>query len=88
MLLELERKQHYKFLGVFFSNGRAHTLKAFGKWNSWGDTETLDCGLENQFEYIEYINEVEFTEVIKVIYTDSEFEAYELGLIDESGDFA
>ena len=74
-----------EFISVEFRNGHFHTVKAYGTWNVYMGSEKSD--IENQIEYIKFVEENENTDVYDLMFSDDEEEAKELGIVDEEGGF-
>jgi len=82
---QLKNEASKEFVSVEFRNGHFHTVKAYGSWNMWAGSEA--GGLENQIDYIRFVEGNENTDVYDILTADCEDEAKELGIIDEDGGF-
>lgn len=82
---QLKTEAGKEFIAVEFRNGHFHTVKAYGTWNIYMNSEKTN--LENQIEYIKFVEGNENTDVYDILVTDEEEEAKELGIIDEDGGF-
>lgn len=82
---QLKKEASKQFIAVEFRNGHFHTVKAYGTWNMWVGSETSE--LENQIDYIEFVENNEHTDVYDILVSDDEDEAKELEIIDEEGGF-
>lgn len=82
---QLKTEAGKEFIAVEFRNGHFHTLKAYGTWNIYMNSEKTN--LENQIEYIKFVEGNENTDVYDILVSDDEEEAKKLGIIDEDGGF-
>jgi hypothetical protein len=82
---QLKEKENKEFISVEFRNGHFHTVKAHNTWNMWVGSEAGE--LENQIDYIRFVEGNENTDVYDILTADSEVEARKLGIIDEDGGF-
>lgn len=82
---QLKTEAGKEFIAVEFRNGHFHTVKAYGTWNIYMNSEKTNH--ENQIEYIKFVEGNENTDVYDILVTDEEEEAKELGIIDEDGGF-
>lgn len=82
---QLKTETEKEFIAVEFRNGHFHTVKAYGTWNVYMNSEASELG--NQIEYIRFVEDNESTDVYEILTTDNEEEAKELGIIDEDGGF-
>lgn len=82
---QLKQESNKDFIAVEFRNGHFHTVKAYGTWNTWVGSTADD--LENQIEYIRFVEENEHTDVYDILTADNEEDSKESGIIDEDGGF-
>lgn len=82
---QLKQEASKEFISVEFRNGHFHTVKAYGTWNVWVGSTADD--LENQIEYIRFVEENEHTDVYDILTADNEEDAKENGIVDEEGGF-
>jgi hypothetical protein len=82
---QLKEKANKEFIAVEFRNGHFHTVKAHNTWNMWVGSEAGE--LENQLDYIRFVEGNENTDVYDILTADSEVEARKLEIIDEDGGF-
>jgi hypothetical protein len=82
---QLKERASNDFISVEFRNGHFHTVKAYGTWNVYMNSNNSD--IENQIDYIKFVEENENTDVYDILVSDDEEEAKELGIIDEDGGF-
>jgi hypothetical protein len=82
---QLKNSLHASFIAVEFRNGHFHTVKAYNSWNMWVGSEAGE--LENQIDYIRFVEDNENTDVYDILTADTEEDAKELGIIDEDGGF-
>ena len=82
---QLKDEAGKQFISVEFRNGHFHTVKAYDSWNVWAGSKTSE--LENQIEYIRFVEGNENTDVYDILVSDDEEEARDLGIIDEDGGF-
>lgn len=80
---QLKNSLHVPFIAVEFRNGHFHTVKAYDSWNMWVGSEAGE--LENQIDYIRFVEKNENTDVYDILTADTEEDAKELGIIDEEG---
>jgi hypothetical protein len=80
---QLKNEASKKFIAVEFRNGHFHTVKPHGSWNMWVGSEAGE--LENQIDYIRFVEKNENTDVYDILTADTEEDAKELGIIDEEG---
>jgi hypothetical protein len=80
---QLKNEASKKFIAVEFRNGHFHTVKSHGSWNMWVGSEAGE--LENQIDYIRFVEGNENTDVYDILTADSEEDAKMLGIIDEEG---
>ena len=85
LIEQLKTGASKQFIAVEFRNGHFHTVKAYGTWNVYMNSEKND--LENQIDYIRFVEENENTDVYDLLFSDDEEEAKELGIVDEEGGF-
>ena len=83
IITQLKNEANKQFISVEFRNGHFHTVKAYDTWNMWVGSKASD--LENQIEYIRFVEENENTDVYDILVSDDEEEAKELGIVDEDG---
>lgn len=74
-----------QFISVEFRNGHFHTVKAYDSWNMWVGSSAYN--LENQIDYIRFVEQNENTDVYDILVSDDEKEAKELEIIDGDGGF-
>jgi len=82
---QLKEKASTEFIAVEFRNGHFHTVKAYGSWNVYMGSDASE--LENQIDYIKYVEKNENTDVYDILTADTEKEALKLEIIDENGGF-
>ena len=82
---QLNNNSEKAFISVEFRNGHFHTVKAYDGFNIYMGSEKT--GLENQIDYIRFVEENENTDVYDILVTDDAEEAKEQGIIDEDGGF-
>jgi len=82
---QLKQEAEKYFIAVEFRNGHFHTVKACGTWNVWVGSEADD--LENQIEYIRFVEENEHTDVYDILTSDNEEDAKNMEIIEEEGGF-
>lgn len=82
---QLKESANKQFIAVEFRNGHFHTIKAYDSWNVYIGSEAKD--LENQIDYIRFVEENENTDVYDILTADDEIEAMELEIIDGDGGF-
>ncbi len=80
---QLKEKENKEFISVEFRNGHFHTIKAYGSWNMWVGSEAGE--LENQIDYIRFVEKNENTDVYDILTADTEEDALKLEIIDEDG---
>ena len=80
---QLKNEASKEFVSVEFRNGHFHTVKSHGSWNMWVGSEAGE--LENQIDYIRFVEKNENTDVYDILTADTEEDAKELGIIDEEG---
>ncbi len=80
---QLKIEANKQFIAVEFRNGHFHTVKAYGSWNMWVGSDASE--LDNQLDYIRFVEKNENTDVYDILTADSEEEAKELEIIDEDG---
>jgi hypothetical protein len=80
---QLKNSLHASFIAVEFRNGHFHTVKAYDSWNLWVGSEAGE--LENQIDYIRFVEGNENTDVYDILTADTEEDAKMLGIIDEEG---
>jgi hypothetical protein len=80
---QLKNEASKEFVSVEFRNGHFHTVKSHGSWNMWVGSEAGE--LENQIDYIRFVEKNENTDVYDILTADSEEDAKMLGIIDEDG---
>jgi len=80
---QLKNEASKEFVSVEFRNGHIHTVKAYGSWNMWVGSEAGE--LENQIDYIRFVEGNENTDVYDILTADTEEDAKKLGIIDEDG---
>ena len=80
---QLKNEASKEFISVEFRNGHFHTVKAYDSWNMWVGSEAGE--LENQIDYIRFVEGNENTDVYDILTADTEEDAKELGIIDEDG---
>ncbi len=85
LIEQLKREAEKEFIAVEFRNGHFHTVKGYGSWNVWVGSEAED--LENQIEYIRFVEENENTDVYDILTSDNEEDAKENEIVDEDGGF-
>lgn len=82
---QLKKEESKDFIAVEFRNGHFHTVMAYGNWNVWVGSEAED--LENQIEYIRFVEENEHTDVYDILTSGNEEDAKDMEIIDEDGGF-
>jgi len=82
---QLTQESGKAFILVEFRNGHFHTVKAYDSWNVWIGSNASD--LDNQIEYIRFIEENENTDVYDILVSEDEEDAKEQGIVDEDGGF-
>jgi len=85
LIKQLKDEAVKSFISVEFRNGHFHTVKAYDGFNCYMGSEKT--GLENQIDYIRFVEENENTDVYDILVTDDAEEAKEHGIIDEDGGF-
>lgn len=80
---QLKVKANKEFIAVEFRNGHFHTVKSHGSWNMWVGSDASE--LDNQLDYIRFVEKNENTDVYDILTADTEEEAKELEIIDEEG---
>ena len=80
---QLKEKANKEYIAVEFRNGHFHTVKAYGLWSLWVGSEARK--LENQIDYIRFVEKNENTDVYDILTADSEEEARKLEIINEDG---
>ena len=82
---QLKMNAEKEFISVEFRNGHFHTVKAYGSWNVYMGSDASE--LDNQLDYIRFVEKNENTDVYDILTADSEEEAKKLEIIDEDGGF-
>jgi hypothetical protein len=80
---QLKNEASKEFISVEFRNGHFHTVKAYGSWNVYMGSDASE--LDNQIDYIRFVEKNENTDVYDILTADTEEDAKELGIIDEDG---
>ena len=80
---QLKEKASTEFIAVEFRNGHFHTIKAYGSWNVYMGSDASK--LNNQLDYIRFVENNENPDVYDILTADSEEEAKKLEIIDEDG---
>lgn len=85
IIKQLEQESSRDFIAVEFRNGHFHTVKAYGAWNVYMGSDAEE--LENQIEYIRFVEENENTDVYDILISDNEEDAKEKEIVDDEGGF-
>jgi hypothetical protein len=82
---QLKEAANKQFTSVEFRNGHFHTVKAYDSWNVYMNSDKT--GIENQIDYIRFVEDNENTDVYDLLTADDEKEAMELEIVDGDGGF-